>query len=385
MRKIAVICTLYGPHGGTGRVTTEIIERYASDGNEVHIFCADYDNKFAEKSLVSSITKLNITNVGLLKQIDILRKASKVVKAKDYDIIYTTGDYHFNPDIVTIHILKKQGRKTIEALEKRGAIGRTNSRIKNILRKIYCPLVYEIGEQFVYRKKKTLFICVSDGVKREFCSEFGHMADRVLSIPNAVDYNEYRYNAEKRRKIRKKLNINEDRKVILFAGSDWARKRLDVAIGVIAKFALVELVVAGHDNPLQYIEMAKMLKCQDRVHFVGFRNDIADFYSAADYFLFTSVYETFGLVALEAMAAGAIVISNRLNGVEDFINNGKNGFLTEDNTIESFSKIMQYILDNPQIEKMIRENAVDTAKSLNWESCYQEYKKIFDSYQRRGK
>ena len=385
MKKIAVVCTLYGPHGGTGRVTTEIMERYAADGNEVHVFCPECDERFLENSAVTCLHKLKVTNIGVLKQLDLLLKASIAVKPKDYDIVYATGDYHIKPDIVTIHTLKKYGRKTIEALEKTGELEKTTDWIKDLLRKVYCPLIFELGEQFVYRRSNTKFICVSAGVKRNFCDEFHADSQKVAVIPNAISFEEYSYKQAARDRIRQDLCISESQKVVLFVGSDWKRKRLDTAIKVISNFPQLLLIVAGHDDPVSYQELAKKLGCNQRVLFVGFRNDINDFYSAADYFLFTSVYETFGLVALEAMAAGLVVISNKLNGVEDYIENGVNGYLTENASEEAFTDVFRQILSSKELEFSIKNNATITAKMNNWDNCYMQYKQIFDTYQRGKK
>lgn len=382
MKKMAVICTLYGPHGGTGRVTTEIIERYAKDGNEVHVFCAESDKEFAKESAVKSINIINITHIGLLKQVDLLFKASRLIKQNDYDIIYTTGDYHLNPDIVTIHTLKVMARKTIAKYEREKIIPCANSRIKSFLRQIYCPLIYEIGERIVYKKKGVRYVCVSEGVKRDFCKLFPEQTENTITIANAVDSREYSPNPIMRERIRKQYDIKADQKVMLFVGSDWACKRLDVSIRVTAKQERIILLVAGHDNVDPYKKLAKELHCEERVHFLGFRSDVADYYAAADYFIFSSVYETFGLVALEAMASGVAVISNRLNGVEDYIIDGENGYITRDVSVESFSEIVGFLLAHPDVEKTVRQNALRRARELNWDNCYAQYKKLFDEYKR---
>lgn len=383
MKKIAVICTLYGPNGGTGRVTTEIIERYAADGNEVHVFCGQYDESFMKTSKITSIKKLNITKIGVLQQLDMLIKATRMVKRRSYDIVYTTGDYHLHPDIVTIHILKKYGRKEIERLEKKGVLKHGNMKPKDILRKIYCPLLFESGEQIVFRQTHAIYIGVSDGVIKEFQKKFDRkQTHKLYVIPNGVDEKKNAFDGEARYKIREELGMVESQKVMLFVGSDWKRKRLDVAIELCAKHQELRLIVAGHDEATPYQKLAAEYGCENRIFFVGFKKNIEKYYSACDYFIFTSAYETFGLVAIEAMAAGAIVISNKLNGVEDFIESGVNGFLTEDASTDSFDEKLNYILTHPELEEGIKRNAVKTAQNYSWEKCYSQYKRIFDDYKR---
>lgn len=384
MKKMAVICTLYGPNGGTGRVTTEIIERYAEDGNEIHVYCGKYDEDFIKNSKVTLIHRLNITSIGILQQLDMLIKATKSINRKDYDIIYCTGDYYLGPDIITIHILKKYGRKIIENLEKKGILKNTLPKWKKIVRKIYCPLLFEIGEKIVYRNDRITYIGVSAGVTREFKEEFDKKNKyNVRTIPNGVDTKKNAFSNKKRAEIREKLKIENDTKVLLFVGSDWIRKRLEIAIELCAFYRKTHLIIAGHDNPEEYIKLGERLGCLDRLHFVGFKKNIEDYYSVGDVFLFTSVYETFGLVALEAMAAGMIVISNKVSGVEEYIESGVNGFLTEDASLESFKCKLGYILQHPEMEETVKQNAISTAQEYSWDICYNQYKKIFDDYTRK--
>ncbi len=386
MKKIAVICTLYGPNGGTGRVTTEIFERYAADGNEVHVFCADYDTEYAKTSAVTRIVPLPVTSVGVLKQLHFLAKATHAVKKSDYDIVYCTGDYYLHPDIITIHTLKKLGRKTSEHYEKAGILHDERSAPKQLARKVYMPLFFESGEQIVYRNRDTVFVGVSDGVTQDFLRAFGtRRHPKVFTIPNGVDTRKNQRNDSARIRVRASLGVADTTPVMLFVGSDWGQKRLEVALHVLARFPQMHLVVAGHDNPGSFQALGAALGCAQRVHFVGFQKHIEDYYSAADYFIFPSAYETFGLVALEAMAAGMIVVSNDLNGVNSFIRSGENGYITADMRAESFIRCFETIFENPQAEKPMREQAVKTAQSLTWENCYSQYKSLFDHYHRGDK
>lgn len=377
MSKMAVICTFYGPNGGTGRVTTEIIERYAKEGHDIHVYCAKFDEEFVKTSLVK-IHHLPITKVGVIQQVHFLFRASLAVKRNNYDLIYTTGDYYIKPDVVTIHGLKKHGRKQIEQMEKEGILRRTISPLKYLARQIYCPLVYEIGEQLVYRRNDILFVGVSGGASRDFVRCFGQK--NVCTVNNGVDFEKNKFNISAYKKIRSELGIKDNQKVLLFVGSEWIRKRLDVAISACAKMENTQLIVLGHDEIGEYKKMAENLKCDSRVHFLGFTKNVEDYYSASDYFLFPTAYETFGLVALEAMAAGCVVIANPVNGVCDYIKHKENGFLVKKNIPDEYVDLIHLCEKNEHLRKQVKKNAVQTASTMTWEDCYQGYKTIFDKY-----
>ena len=75
--------------------------------------------------------------------------------------------------------------------------------------------------------------------------------------------------------------------------------------------------------------LAGSLGITKRVNFVGSisQSELADFYRAADVLIFPSYYESFGLVALEAMASGTPVVASRVGGLPKLIRNGETGYL----------------------------------------------------------
>lgn len=382
MKKIAVICTLYGYSGGTGRVTAEITERYAAEGNEVHVYCTNYEKDLIDKSKITSITKIKITKIGILQPLHLLIKSSFLINRKEFDFVYSTGDIYYHPDIVTVHTLKKVARKKISTAEKNKLIEKKYGFLKNIARSIYCPLFFEIGELFVYTKD-IVFIGVSKGVTEELIENFKRKKTKnIFIIENGVDFEYFKKNLAIRYEVRRKYNIEDKIKVCLFIGSDWSRKRLDTAIEIISKIPNIVLFVAGHDDPEPFKEMTKKLNCSDRIFFVGFVKDIKKYYSASDIYIFTSIYETFGLVALESMAAGIVVISNKLNGVEDYIEDGRNGFICRSGLVSEFVDKIKILLTNPELELSIVDNAIETAKMKSWDQVYKQYKDIFDNFTR---
>jgi glycosyltransferase involved in cell wall biosynthesis len=91
-------------------------------------------------------------------------------------------------------------------------------------------------------------------------------------------------------------------------------------------------------------------------------------YRAADVFLFPSTTETFGLVALEAMACGAPVIAARTGGVLDIVDDGVNGLYFDPDQPEQIGSLVQRLRDNPAFRNELAANAVAHARSRPWQS-----------------
>jgi glycosyltransferase involved in cell wall biosynthesis len=147
--------------------------------------------------------------------------------------------------------------------------------------------------------------------------------------------------------------------VLAFAGGEWARKGLEFAIGALAQIPQpeVKLLILGHDAEApRFVEQARRLSVRDRIIFAGFRRDVADGLGASDVFLFPSRYEAFSLATIEAAACGLPIVATRINGTEDFINPGHNGFFIEHDS-EQIARTLQPLLASPAVRRAMGETA----------------------------
>ncbi|MFP4439054.1 MAG: glycosyltransferase family 4 protein [Chloroflexaceae bacterium] len=91
-------------------------------------------------------------------------------------------------------------------------------------------------------------------------------------------------------------------------------------------------------------------------------------YRAADAFVFPSTTETFGLVALEAMACRIPVIAARAGGVTDVITDGVNGFFFDPDQPQQLGPLVEHLRDNPALCEEMAENGLQHAQSRSWEA-----------------
>lgn len=155
---------------------------------------------------------------------------------------------------------------------------------------------------------------------------------KVIWAPNWIDYARFSGHGRSRQETRRKWCLSESQVVVGTVGRLDEQKGhcylIDAFPGILEKHPDVVLVFVG-DGPLR--ARLEHQACQrgvfDACHFVGFVEDIETAYPAFDLFVLSSIYEPFGLVLLEAMASCVPVVASDVDGVPEFVDHGKNGFL----------------------------------------------------------
>ena len=170
-------------------------------------------------------------------------------------------------------------------------------------------------------------IALSEQGRDEIVRHYGFPADRIRVIYNGVDRARFHPGLKQHRQaVRAELGLADDEPVALFVGSGYRRKGLTDLIKAMPRLP-VRVLVAGRDHAGPYIRLAKQLGVAGRLTVLGPRSDVERLYGAADVFVLPSWYEPFGNVVLEALASGLPVVTSRLIGAAEAIEEGANGYL----------------------------------------------------------
>ncbi len=220
-------------------------------------------------------------------------------------------------------------------------------------------------------------------------------AEKLYTAHPGVDHHIFR--PSDRSAAREMLGLPNNEKIILFAGRIDPIKGINLLIDALAELVRtgvsdpksLRLLVIGGDpddedfgtsgessNLLQQIGERQL---EERVTFVGSQphSRLAYYYAAADLVAMPSAYETFGFVALEAMACGACVIASRVGGLQYLIQDGFNGRLFESQNVEELSAIMaELLVDDAQRERLGR-NAAESSYTYCWST---QAEKVVDVY-----
>lgn len=173
-----------------------------------------------------------------------------------------------------------------------------------------------------------------------------------------------------------------DKKVILFVGRLAEKKGVTYLIEAMKSVDAI-LVIAG-DGPLHDELVGQAKEQGDKIRFIGSKthDELKTIYASADIFVAPSVTAKDGdkeglpTTILEAMASDIPVIGTRMGGIQELIQDGKNGFLCEEKNIEQLIKKINKVLNNIRLKKHIVESAERTVQMYSYSYISEKYKNI---------
>jgi glycosyltransferase involved in cell wall biosynthesis len=222
-------------------------------------------------------------------------------------------------------------------------------------------------------------VAISERVRTQLKKHYQVPDERIVTIPNGINLSRFDpANAQSRAEVRYSFGLPQDVPLVLFVGSQYRLKGLEFAIRALAEMKTrAFLLVVGGDTAAPYKRLAEQLGVSDHVIFAGARNDLPKIYPAADAFVLPTLYETFALVCLEAMASGLPVLASPVGGIEDYLCDGENGFHIRRDPRDIAAKLDR-VLSEPDLHARIREEGLATVKNYAWEKIAGQYLNLFD-------
>jgi len=180
---------------------------------------------------------------------------------------------------------------------------------------------------------------VSKFLKRETVRDFTVPEERVEVIPNFIDIAVYRPGLVPSHRA---TLAPDGEKIVMHISNFRAVKRAEDVVSVFAKLTAKQpsrlvLVGDGPERP-RVLMRAEELGVRDRVMFLGKHTSVHEVLSCADLFLLPSASESFGLVALEAMACGAPVVASNVGGLPEVIEHGTSGYMFDVGDIDAMAE-----------------------------------------------
>lgn len=215
---------------------------------------------------------------------------------------------------------------------------------------------------------------------------YGTDAAKIRVLPAGVDLALFR--PMDKDDARRSLGLR-GRNVVLSVGRAEPLKGFDILLMSMASLdggSDAAVVIVGGDiesdpEMARLRALSRTLGLEDRVVFTGAvpQNRLSLYYNAADVFVLPSYYESFGLVALEAMACGVPVIAARVGGARSFIKSGVTGYLIDRTCPEPFAQKIEVLLHNPALRKGMGRAARSHAETMSWEKVAQGTMDVYDS------
>jgi N-acetyl-alpha-D-glucosaminyl L-malate synthase BshA len=351
--RIGIIC--YPSHGGSGVMATELGKMLAEKGHEVHFI--SYDMPFRLGGFQHDVYyhEVEANRYALFKyppyDIALASRTAQVVRTHQLDILHV----HYAVPHAMAAVIAKQ---------------MVNDEVK-VITTLHGTDVTVLGEDPVLRDiiRFSLERCdrvtaVSESLKQQAYEMFD-LKIPVERIYNFVDLRIYYPRDVQELRLH---YANPDEKLLLHISNFRSVKRPDDVIAIferVQKKLPARLLLVGEGPEWARVhKKVRELGLTDRVQFLGKQDEVAQLISLADLLLLPSEKESFGLVALEAMACGVPTVGSCTGGLPEVVEHGKTGFLAPVGNVEKMAEYAIELLSNPTLYQSFVENGLARAKSM---------------------
>lgn len=389
--KILILTDYYPPDklGGVGEIAKNLKIAYENKGHEVWVLttgatAGEHRVIRSSKSLLKGVFLNNLKAIGLIRKhgFDVINAHQSTTTLflltkyipflyKKFPKVVNSFQVSYFSEFSHIRKIKLNG-KTFKPTRK-----------EYVEKWIFAPI--HIWLDWIGFNLSDEITVVSTENKKEFDRTYARLSRKTVKIiPNGINGKDFapgkpRLAASFLQKLRGKT-------VLLYVGVFRVRKRvfnLLFALSEVVKTnkdVVLVLVGGGRDYEDDILTLIKGLGLQDNVIFVGKvpNTEVVNYLNAADVFCTLSSYEGMPIAILEAMASGKAILTSRVSGMIDLIDDGKDGFLTKLDDIGQIANKLQLMVDNPAKTKKMGENArAKVLKRYSWDDIADEYIKLF--------
>ncbi|MGA7216378.1 MAG: glycosyltransferase family 4 protein [Terrimicrobiaceae bacterium] len=381
MLKIAFSMINCNRRDGSARAVNEVAERLVDRGNEVHLYA-----RKAEDLDLDKIRWHRVPGPGWPEVVDFWTyhvQVNRSIPPKEYHIIHSIGCNTLRANVITIQNIQPAKKLILDRL---GSLEKVSA-LRRMTRAQYLNVTSNAEHKlYTHRpgRRPPLFLPVSRGVERELRDNYDIGPAPVRIVPNAADLNIFKPIPEEQRLAWRGANgLAGDDIVLIFAGGEWVRKGLDLAIRALPLIPdrRAKLFIAGDDAAKDTLKgLAAESGVADRVIFGGFRKDVPVALASSDIFLFPSWYEAFSLATIEAAACGLPVVATSINGTEDFIQPGVNGAFVKSDP-KNIAEVLDPLIRDPEHRKEMGRNAKQLVEqNYTWDRVTEQTEKAYIDY-----
>jgi N-acetyl-alpha-D-glucosaminyl L-malate synthase BshA len=225
---------------------------------------------------------------------------------------------------------------------------------------------------------------VSENLKAETYKHFD-IKKEIEVIHNFVDV--HRYNKKPVSAFRQVIAPHNER-IIIHASNFRKIKRIDNVMDIFKNIhaalpSKLLMVGDGPERPLAE-DLTRQYGLEADVRFLGKQEQMEEILAVSDVFLLPSEYESFGLAALEAMAASTVVISSDAGGLNEINIDGVTGYTSAVGDVEAMSKNAIELLKDETKLKTFKQNALKEAKLFDIHHIIPKYEALYRKYCRTG-
>lgn len=368
--KIGILC--YPTYGGSGIVATELGMSLANKGYEVHFISSAMPARLDIANPNIFFHKVNVQTYPLFQyqpyDIALSSMIYRVVNLYKLDILHA----HYAIPYAYAAFTAKQMLKEIDA----------DIPLVTTLHGTDITLVgqhpsYKHAVEFSINQSDTI-TSVSESLKVDTLQKF-HIKKEIQVITNFIDNSEFsNYEVCARKQL-----ANPDEKILIHVSNLRPVKRVSEVLEIfknVHKKVKSKLVIIGEGPDMEVINefLEENPELMDKVRLMGKVNDLYKILELSDVFLLPSEQESFGLAALEAMAASTPVISSNAGGIPEVNIQGVTGFLAEVGNVEAMSNYTIKLLSDEKLLAQMKINAKEQAIKFDLKNILPIYEKMYE-------
>ncbi len=371
--RIGIVC--YPTFGGSGVLATELGKALADKGHQVHFITYQQP------------VRLNVFNANIFYH-EVRVPTYPLFDFAPYEVALasTMVDVIMNHDLDLLHVHYAIPHASAAYMAKQ-IVKSKNGRNVPVITTLHGTDITLVGRDKTYEPVVTFSInesdaitAVSENLREETFKSFP-ITKEITVITNFVDVS--RFN-KKPFDAFKKVIAPDGEKILVHASNFRKIKRVDDVVEIFARVrkqmpAKLLMVGDGPERPVAE-ELARNLGVADDVRFVGKQEQMEEIMAVSDIFLLTSDYESFGLSALEAMAARVVVISTNAGGLPEINIQGKTGFMANVGDVEAMSDYAIELLKDEDRLKKMKEAAYAQACKFDIKNIVPQYEKLYSRF-----
>lgn len=370
--RIGIVC--YPTFGGSGVLATELGKALAQKGHQVHFITYQQPVRLSEFNANIFYHEVRVPTYPLFDyppyETALSSTMVDVIVNNQIDLLHVHYAIpHASAAYMAKKILEKQGKNIPVITTLHGTditlVGRD---------KTFAPVVtFSINES-------DAITAVSDNLRDETYKNF-KIEKEIEVIQNFVDVSRFQ---KKPIDAFRRVIAPDGEKIILHASNFRKIKRVGDVVRIFAEInkqvpSKLLFVGDGPERPAAESLSRELGLCDD-MRFVGKQEQIEEILAIADLFLLTSDYESFGLAALEAMAAGVPVISTNAGGLPEINIDGKTGYLGNVGDIKTMSERAIQLLSDEILLKEFKNNAGAQARNFDIQNIVPKYEALYNRF-----
>ncbi|MEM1551461.1 MAG: glycosyltransferase family 4 protein [Candidatus Bathyarchaeia archaeon] len=311
-----------------------------------------------------------------LMNMNMQKEAASIVRELGGVDIFHAHDWLVaNAGIGLKHVFRRPLLATIHSTE----YGRRNG-----IHSDYERMIHETEAWLTYEAWRV--ICCSNYMVSHVKWVFGLPQDKLIMIPNGVDAKEYEKSGDvDLNQFRRRFALPEEN-IVLFVGRLVYEKGIHVLINAVPKVlekVNAKFVIVGNGYMQQSLsEYIRSMGLAHKVMFTGFVDDrtLRNLQKCADVSVVPSLFEPFGIVALEAMAAKSPVVVSDTGGLSEIVEHEVTGVKVYPNNPDSLAWGITRVLLDENLANRLRENAYQkVVENYNWKKISQQTRKVYES------